>query len=97
MDQCIYNIEQVSKMLGVTIYTVRNWYMWQNKLIKSGEVEKKYLPIPEKQIHAKGKPSMWSLEMIDDLRMYQKDIVRGRNGNYGKFTNQKAKLDKSRQ
>ena len=89
MDECIYPRNQVCEMLGISSFTIINWYQWQDKLIKTGEVRDKYLPVPKKMQNVKGRPLMWSLAMINQLRMYQEGIKHGRNGIYGRFTNAK--------
>ncbi len=87
MDECVYSRNQVCEMLGISSFTIINWYQWQDKLIKAGEVTNNYLPVPEKRQNVKGRPLMWSLEMINQLRTYQDSIKHGRNGIYGRFTN----------
>lgn len=87
MEECIYSREDVCSLLGISVFTMRSWYNWQKKQIEEGIVQEEYLPHPQRIVNAKGQPLMWSLDMIDDLRMYQSSIVKGRNGKYGKYTN----------
>ncbi|MCR5728552.1 MAG: hypothetical protein K6G24_13940 [Lachnospiraceae bacterium] len=89
MDECIYSKNQVCEMLGITFFTIGNWYSWQRKLIEQGEVSEEYLPAPEKRMNEKGRPLMWSFAMIEQLKAYQASIARGRSGIYGRFTNKK--------
>lgn len=87
MDNCIYSKNEVCQMLGITNFTINNWYRWERKEIENGDVEKAYLPEPLKLENVKGRPLRWSLNMIEELRKYQNSIVHGRNGKYGKYTN----------
>lgn len=89
MDECIYSKNQVCGMLGITFFTIDNWYGWQRKLIEKGEVSEMYLPTPEKRLNEKGRPLMWSMNMIEQLKDYQASIARGRGGVHGRFTNKK--------
>lgn len=93
MDECVYSKRQVCDILGISSFTIANWYRWQKKLIESGEIEREYLPAPEKRENEKGRPCMWSLTMIDQLRRYQEGIVHGRNGIYGRYTDPKKYRD----
>lgn len=86
-EECIYSKKDVCTMLGITSFTIENWYRWERKEIENGNVEEPYLPCPEKLENAKGRPFRWSMKMIEKLRDYQKNIVHGRNGRYGKYTN----------
>lgn len=83
----IYSKSDVCYLLGITIYTIENWYRWERKEIQEGKVAKNYLPQPVKLENTKGKPLRWSEEMIEELEEYQKTIIHGRNGKYGCYTN----------
>ena len=87
MEKRYYSRNEVSQMLGISDFTLDNWYMWEAKELKSGEVEERYLPVPEKDRTKKGCPRRWTFEMVKDLMEFQSGIVRGRNGRYGKYTN----------
>ncbi len=89
MDSCIYNRNDVCQMLGVSQFTIKNWYMWQRKQLDEGNIDAEYLPHPERKTNVKGQPLYWSLEMISDLKSYQSSIIKGRNGVFGKYTNPK--------
>ncbi len=87
MEECIYSKNEVCQLLGITAFTLQNWYRWEKKEIECKEVTEPYLPVPQKLNNAKGRPLRWSLEMIEELKLYQHQIVKGRNGIYGKYTN----------
>ncbi len=86
-DECVYTKNDVCNLLGITIYTLNNWYRYERKELQSKSVEEPYLPHPMQIQNEVGKPLRWSLEMIDELRVYQKSIIRGRNGRFGKYSN----------
>ncbi|WP_026669119.1 hypothetical protein [Butyrivibrio sp. AE3006] len=82
-----YSKNDVCSILGITSFTLENWYRWERKEITNKAVTDNYLPQPIKLENQKGKPLRWSLEMVELLKAYQDQIVRGRNGKYGKYTN----------
>ena len=86
-NEKFYNASQVCEKLGITIYTLTNWYNWQRKGLRDGLCKTPYLPEPIRQQNVKGKPRMWTDEMIKKLAEYQKGIVTGRNGSYGMYSN----------
>ena len=86
-DDLIYSKEDVCSMLGITHFTLENWYRWERKELKEGAIDVKYLLVPTKLENVKGKPLRWSLSMINELIEYKNSIVRGRNGKFGKYTN----------
>lgn len=86
-NEKMFTADEVCKELKITIYTLRNWYNWERKQLEAGNVSSSYLPEPIRNVHAKGKPRMWSKEMVLQLKDYQKTIVMGRNGNYGMYSN----------
>lgn len=81
----MFKADDVCKALHITIYTLRNWYSWEKKIVESGG--EKYLPQPIILEHTKGKPRIWDAEMVEQLKEYQKTIVTGRNGVYGIYSN----------
>lgn len=89
MSTCVLNKNDVCNILGISQYTIVSWYRWQKKQLDNGEVSEEYLPRPKQQENVKGRPLMWSLEMLEELKKYQETIVKGRNGVYGKYTNPK--------
>jgi|GEM_PF-2451251 transposase len=86
-DEYLYSKKDVCEMLGISYFTIENWYRWERKEISNGNVQEAYLPRPKKLDNVKGRPLRWSGKMIEELRDYQKKLVRGRNGRYGKYTN----------
>lgn len=90
-----YNTTEVCVELGVSYHTLTTWYRWQTRLKKEGKIDTNYLPEPIKQTELRGKPRMWTQEMVDALKEYKKNMVVGRNGVYGAYSNpehHKAKL-----
>jgi hypothetical protein len=83
----LYNASQVCERLGITIYTLTNWYNWEKKGLRDGLVKEPYLPEPLRMTNVKGKPRMWTETMVEGLTEYQKGIVTGRNGSYGIYSN----------
>lgn len=81
-----YSINEVCEQLGITIWTLKNWYSWEKKRIEEGICEK-YLPTPIRMNNTKGRPNFWTKDMLEELRDYQNTIIMGRNGNYGMYTN----------
>jgi hypothetical protein len=90
----MYNASETCKILGITSFTLTNWYAWERKLIKSGRISEPYLPQPIRITNKKGKPRMWDSAMVEQLRAYQKTIVVGRNGKFGEFSNPSHKNTK---
>lgn len=82
-----YRAVDVCNELGISIWTLTNWYSWEAKRIKAGLVEKNYLPKPIRLVNEKGKPRVWTEDMLNALREYKNSIVIGRNGVYGIYSN----------
>mgnify|MGYP002623803921 CR=1 FL=1 len=82
-----YNLNQLCDKLDVSIWTIRNWYSWEKQLLKEGKITEPYLPQPKKFEDVQGKPRMWTDDAIAELKKYKDNIVIGRNGVYGKYTN----------
>ena len=91
MRDGLYSKQEVAKELDVSIYTITNWYKWESKLIRTSEIKQRFLPIPTKIRYAKGQPNYWSFEQIEQLREFKDNMIKGRNGMFGKFTNPKHK------
>lgn len=83
----MFNLYEVCEQLGVSTYTVKNWYRWENNLLKQGRITKRYLPQPKTKVHTKGSPRMWTDKMVEELKEFKSNIVTGRNGIYGEFSN----------
>lgn len=83
----LYSSDEVCKILGVSSFTLSNWYNWESKQLKEGLVTEKYLPQPVKLEHQKGKPRRWTEAMVEKLKEYKQNIVIGRNGIYGMYSN----------
>jgi len=82
-----YRADDVCEALGISIFTLTNWYRWQRKDIKAGEISEPYLPEPTRDSTQKGKPRVWTENDVKELANFKKHIVAGRNGIYGKYTN----------
>ena len=91
----MHNANEVCKQLGITIWTLTNWYQWQRISLKDGTLDEPILPEPIKEEGVKGKPRMWSDEQIEELREFQKQIVRGRNAIMAKVPNPKSRRAKN--
>lgn len=87
----MYKANEVCDILGITIWTLTNWYQWERISLEDGTITKRVLPIPTKVPNVKGKPRMWSDEQIEELKQFQTTIVRGRNGIMAKVTNPKSR------
>ena len=86
-DKCIFTKIDVCNMLEISTFTLNNWYRWERKELASESCVKPYLPVPKQDMNAKGKPLKWSMKMVEQLRDYKNNMVMGRNGKYGKYTN----------
>lgn len=87
VNEKLYKANEICEKLKITNWTLRNWYSWEKKRIENGIVDKPYLPKPEILTNAKGKPRVWTKEQFEELKNYQKNIVTGRNGIYGIYSN----------
>ena len=81
----MYSSKQVCEILGISSYTFANWYRWERKEVNKGC--QPYLPEPIRASNERGKPRYWSDEMLDQLKEFQSNIVVGRNGKYGEYSN----------
>lgn len=82
-----YRVYELCNELGISFYTLSNWYRYQTKQLQEGVITERYLPEPIRLEDIKGKPRVWTEKMVSELREYQKNIVTGRNGVYGKYSN----------
>lgn len=82
-----FNCYEVCDKLGITTYTLGNWYRWESRMLKDGLIEKNCLPIPLRLNNAKGRPRRWTESMIKELKDYKDHLVIGRNGIYGAYSN----------
>ncbi len=90
-----FKVEDVCKMLGITTWTLTNWYQWERISLEEGTLTERVLPVPIKVTDAKGKPRMWTAHQITELREFQKNIIKGRNGVMAKVTNPKSRHAKN--
>lgn len=82
-----YNIHEICEYLNISSWTLLHWYDLEKKQLKDGLIDKPYLPVPERLTNVKGRPKMWTQEMADALKEYQSNIIMGRNGIYGVYSN----------
>lgn len=82
-----YKFDEVVKKLGITGYTLNNWYRYEKKELLAGEIDKPYLPQPSRDNTAIGRPRIWTEEQVKQLKAYAKSVVVGRNGKFGKYSN----------
>lgn len=87
----MYKADEVCRKLGITIWTLTNWYQWERISLEDGSLPERVLPIPEKLLEVKGKPRVWNDDQLDALRLFQSQIVKGRNGVMAKVTNPKSR------
>jgi hypothetical protein len=90
----MYNANQVCDKLKITIWTLTNWYQWERISLEDGTLSGRLLPVPIKDETRKGKPRMWSESQLEELKIFQGSIVRGRNGVMAKVTNPKSRHKK---
>ena len=91
-----FKVNEVCEILGITLWTLTNWYQWERISLEDGSITERVLPIPTKAENTKGKPRMWTDEQVEKLREFQQSIVRGRNGVMAKVTNPKSRHRKSK-
>ena len=85
---------RVCEILGITVWTLTNWYQWERISIEDGSLPERVLPIPEKLTATKGKPRVWTPAQLEQLKEFQASIVRGRNGIMARVTNPKSRRKK---
>lgn len=87
----LFKAQEVCEQLGITIWTLTNWYQWERISLEDGSLSARLLPVPTKLEGVKGKPRMWDEYQVEELRVFQKSIVKGRNGIMSKVTNPKSR------
>jgi len=87
VNEKMYSATDVCAELNISRFTLTHWYDLQSNLLRDGMITEKYLPEPVRLTNERGKPRRWTQEMVDALRKYQENIVVGRNGIYGMYTN----------
>lgn len=87
-NQTRFNATQTAEKVGISIQTLKNWYRWENKAVEDGTIEVSELPKPTPDLHSSGRPNYWSLEQIEELKVFKSKIKRGQNGKYAKYTYQ---------
>lgn len=92
-NEKMYRVDDVCKELGISTHTLLKWYQWEQYELRDGKVDKNYLPIPEKNLHMKGRPKFWTADQIAELKAFKESIVFGRHGRYGKYSNPLHKED----
>lgn len=83
----MYRIDEVAEILNLSRYTIANWYAWETKLLKTGEVTEAFLPKFTKVTNMSGRPKFWSEDAVEALKKFKNEMVMGRHGKFGKFTN----------
>ena len=92
-----YNIHEICEYLNISSWTLLHWYDLEKKQLKDGLITEKYLPIPIRQTNVKGRPKLWTQKMADQLKAYQSNIITGRNGIYGAYSNPNHKTTRKYQ
>lgn len=93
MANRLYNRYEVAERVGVSTYTISNWYKVEKKMKNdvAGYVSK--LPEPITDNTKCGQPKYWTEAQIKELMMFKKGMVFGRYGIYGKY-NRKNRQNK---
>lgn len=89
-----YRTKDVCEALHITSWTLTNWYQWERKALASGQILKRELPVPKKLADIKGSPRIWTEKQLEELKTFQKNIIRGRNGRMSEVTNMKSRRRK---
>lgn len=87
VDEKMFNFDEVAAKLKISKYTLRTWYTWESKLLREGSVKEHYLPIPYRATNERGVPKYFTKADIEKLAQFKANMVVGRNGIYGKFSN----------
>jgi hypothetical protein len=87
----LFKASEVCNRLGITTWTLTNWYQWERISLEDGSLSARCLPVPIKAEGVKGKPRMWTENQIEELRAFQNNIVKGRNGIMARVTNPKSR------
>ena len=85
-NEKLYKTNEVCEILNISNWTFINWYRWERKQVANNECEP-YLPVPDRIMNEKGRPRVWTTEMVEQLKKFKAGIVTGRNGKYGKYSN----------
>lgn len=86
-NEKVYRANEICEELKITDFTLANWYNWENKQLKQGLITERYLPQPLIVEHEKGRPRIWTQEMLEQLKEHKSKIITGRNGIYGMYSN----------
>lgn len=86
-NEKMYLIDEVCEKLNISTHTLQKWYQWERYELKDGVVTENYLPIPNKLTDRRGKPKVWSEKQLKELQKFKNEMVMGRNGRYGKYSN----------
>ena len=79
-----YTATEVSQQLNISVKTLTNWYNWYND--ETIEKPKDTPTIPTyRQDHPRS-PRLWTTEQINQLKVFQEWIPRGRNGVMGRYS-----------
>ena len=93
-NEKLYKVDEVCEQLQISPHTLLKWYQWERYSIRDGKVDSTYLPQPEKLKSSKGQPKVWTQEQIEELRVFKSNMVVGRNGRFGKYSNPLHKEEK---
>ena len=89
-----YTVSEVSNMLNVSEHTLASWYRWERKRLGDGTIKHHYLPEPLRDTETRGRPRIWTKEMVEELMEYKSTIIVGRNGINGLYSNPMHKQTK---
>lgn len=86
-NEKLYKVDEVCEQLQISPHTLLKWYQWEKYSIRDGKVTEQFLPQPIKLENQKGQPKAWTQEQIEQLKVFKENMVFGRNGRFGKYSN----------
>lgn len=81
------NAQTICTELGITYWTLLNWYAWEKSALADGSITDNILPVPTRLNNQPGRPRDWTADDLVKLKEFQASIQHGRNGKMGKITN----------
>lgn len=83
----LYSANEVCEILGISTFTLTNWYRWEKMQIRDGIISEGRLPVPQRLKNCKGVPRRWTAKDVEALKEFKKNIVVGRLGVFGRYSN----------
>lgn len=82
-----YSVNEICKLLKISNATFANWYRWERKMKRDNPDYVSVLPEPIRQMDMRGKPRRFTSEQLTTIKEFKRNIVVGRKGIYGKYSN----------